>query len=112
MKKPRVREGLLDVFDYKELHYPDNTHLILCHYPIPCFNRAFHGAIMLYAHVHSNPEWKYLEGFRKDMEAIDIPCNIVNVGCMMPYMNYEPKTLNEILEGYKKWKEETHQLIP
>lgn len=25
-----------------------------------------------------------------------------NVGCMLPYMDYEPMTLKEILDGYKE----------
>lgn len=29
----------------------------------------------------------------------DIPMRMFNVGCMMTYMNYIPRTLNEILES-------------
>ncbi len=25
--------------------------------------------------------------------------NFINVGCMMPYMDYTPRTLDEIIEG-------------
>ena len=30
---------------------------------------------------------------------------IINVGCMMPYMGYTPRTAKDILEGYKGYKE-------
>ncbi len=32
--------------------------------------------------------------------------NFINVGCMMPYMDYTPRTLNEIIEGDAKYHEE------
>ena len=27
-------------------------------------------------------------------------CNMYNVGCMMPWMDYTPRTLDEIIERY------------
>ena len=32
-------------------------------------------------------------------ELYDKPCNMFNVGVMMSYMNYTPKTLDEILKS-------------
>lgn len=37
-------------------------------------------------------------------ELYDVPCNMFNVGVMMPYMNYEPKTLEEIINGIKPFE--------
>lgn len=31
----------------------------------------------------------------------NVPCNMYNVGVMMPYMNYTPRTLEEII-SYRK----------
>ena len=28
-----------------------------------------------------------------------------NVGAMLPYMDYTPRTLDEIITGYNQWKE-------
>ena len=28
-----------------------------------------------------------------------------NVGCMMPYMNYTPKTLDQILSGFSMYRQ-------
>jgi hypothetical protein len=32
-----------------------------------------------------------------------VPMRACNVGCMMPYMNYTPKTLSQIIDGYNTW---------
>ena len=32
--------------------------------------------------------------------------NFINVGCMMPWMDYTPRTLDEIIEKEAKWHEE------
>ena len=32
--------------------------------------------------------------------------NFINVGCMMPYMDYTPRTLDEIIEGDARYHEE------
>ena len=31
-------------------------------------------------------------------------CNMINVGAMMPYMDYTPRTLDEIERGYGQWR--------
>ena len=38
-----------------------------------------------------------LEKWKQECWERKIPCNTVNVGCMMSYMNYTPRTLAEIL---------------
>ena len=35
----------------------------------------------------------------------DRQCEMYNVGAMMPYVDYTPRTLDEIIEGYKFHKE-------
>lgn len=32
----------------------------------------------------------------------DKPCNMFNVGCMIPYMNYTPRTFEEIIHSEDK----------
>ena len=32
------------------------------------------------------------------------PCKMYNVGAMMPYIDYTPKTLAEIIAGYTEYK--------
>lgn len=79
--------------------------VVLCHYPIPCFKNHFYGWIHLYGHVHNSFEWNMMEHQRFLMEELyDRQCNMINVGCMAPYINYAPRTLDEILSGYEEWR--------
>ena len=31
---------------------------------------------------------------------------IYNVGCMYPYIDYAPRTLQQIVDGYEQWQKE------
>lgn len=97
--------GLFDeICDYKELKIGD-TGIVLSHYPIPCFNKHFYGWVHFYGHVHNSFEWNMMERVRYEMEALyDKQCNMINVGCMMPYMNYAPRTAEEIIKRYQEFK--------
>lgn len=90
--------------DYMEVD-DDGRKVVLCHYPIPCFKNHFYGWYHLYGHVHSSFEWNMTEHQRFLMEELyGKQCNMVNVGCMMPWMDYTPRTLNEIERGYIEWR--------
>ncbi len=111
-----VKNFFLDIKDYKEI--TDNgRHVIMCHYPIP-FHRADYdpNCWMLYGHVHDTREQQFIELLRKSVKQSCIErghCvgNWINVGCMMPWMDYTPQTLDEIIKREstscnKKRKEE------
>lgn len=99
-----VRKCFQDVKDYKEI--TDNgRHVILCHYPIP-FHKADYNenCWMLYGHVHCSLEYEYLKKLRAEIKAGCTEShhpkgNFINVGCMLPYMDYTPRTLDEIIAG-------------
>lgn len=92
-----------DIKDYKEVKDGDRN-VVLSHYPIPCFNRHYYGQYHLYGHVHTSFEYGLMLNTRRLIEDLYTqPCNMYNVGCMLDYMNYEPKTLDEIIEGYEKF---------
>lgn len=79
--------------------------IVLCHYPIPCFKNHFYGWTHLYGHVHNSFEWNMMEHQRFLMEELYTrQCNMINVGAMMPYMDYTPRTLDEIERGYALWR--------
>ena len=64
----------------------------------PWFNGHFYNKIHLYGHMHMSFEWNMVETVRKEMLGVyGKPCRMFNVGCMMPYMEYKPRTLSEIL---------------
>lgn len=106
LKSKLVREQFASICPYKEL-YIDKELYVLSHYPIPCFNKHYYGAFHFYGHVHNSFEWNMMEHIRYDMENLyDKPCNMINIGCMMSYINYTPRTAEEIKKGYELFKKE------
>lgn len=98
-----VQALFTEIVPYKEIDFGNNNGVVLCHYPIPCFNHHYYGWYHLYGHVHNSFEWNMMERVKYEMMALyDKPCNMFNVGCMIPYMNYTPRTLEEIIEANKK----------
>lgn len=83
--------------EYMEIK-DDGRDVVLCHYPIPCFKNHFYGWYHLYGHVHTSFEYNMMEHDKYLMEELyEKPCNMYNVGAMVKYMNYTPRTLNEIV---------------
>ena len=101
---------------YEELQ--DNKRkVILCHYPIMCYNGQYRvdemgnpKTYMLYGHVHDTQDQRLLEQFQeitRNMNSVNsdgikrnIPCNMINCFCM--YSDYTPLTLDEWIECDKK----------
>ena len=72
-----------DVFLHELLFYPYQ------HY----------GAVMLYGHVPNTRYSSLVAPWSHEQWTICIPSRLINVGCMMAYMNYTPRTLDELLEA-------------
>nr|DAQ07293.1 MAG TPA: metallophosphatase domain protein [Caudoviricetes sp.] len=99
LKNPKLQELFVEITDYKEITFDDGKGLVLCHYPILAFKNHYHNWIHLYGHVHNTWEYELIEKTRKwSIEISGKPCRMYNVGCMMPWMDYTPRTLTEILE--------------
>lgn len=78
----------------------DNGRLVvLCHYPIAHWKNADHGAIHLYGHIHAGRDMRPFVTYTNMMQARGIPYACYNVGCMLPYMNYTPRTLDYIIQA-------------
>ena len=102
LKSKNIRDLFVEIVDYKEINIGGND-IVLSHYPIPCFNRHYYGAYHFYGHVHTGFEWNIMQRNKYEMVALyDIPCNMFNVGCMLPYMNYTPRTFEEIIHSEDK----------
>ena len=98
LKNKDVQALFAEITHYKEINLGEGAGIVLCHYPIPCFNRHYYGWYHLYGHVHNSFEWNMMERVRYEMEELyDKPCNMYNVGCMLPYMDFTPRTLEEII---------------
>ena len=60
----------------------------------------------MYGHVHNSFEWNMMEHIKQQMTALyDKQCHMFNVGAMMPWMDYTPRTLDEVLAGAAKQEE-------
>ena len=85
------------ITDYLEIK-DNGRQVILSHYFMPCWNGQFRDSIHLYGHVHNSHQWNMIRSWLKEARQLqDIPMRAYNVGCMMTYMNYTPRTLDEIL---------------
>lgn len=101
----RLRKMFDDVKDYKEIS--DNGRKVcMCHFPIMFYNHSHNpNSYMLCGHVHTTKENEWLEAWRNDLrnkrtqDGVGSYGQIINVGCMMPYMDYTPRTLDELIEG-------------
>ena len=103
IKDKEFRALFVEIKDYIELKLDNNKIIVLSHYPIPCFNKHYYGSYHLYGHVHDSFEAKMMEHIKLEMEQLyTVPCNMFNVGVMMPHMNYTPRTLEHIINNYGK----------
>lgn len=78
--------------------------VFLSHYPIPLApNHRKKNGMLLYGHVHGTIEHEYTNRMFDMAEAFcGARAEHFNVGAPMPYINYTPRTLDEILlEGRK-----------
>ena len=95
-----------EIYDYKAI-IDGNNRVILFHYPIMFYQEQHKNSIHLYAHLHNSREEKlFYDACKNIANTTDIPMNCYNVGCMMPYMNYTPRTLEEIISGYNEYKKD------
>lgn len=92
-----------EVVDYKEVKDGDYK-VILSHYPIVLHRgHRYDNFIHLFGHVHTSAE--EIEVRRQILSAIKNTRSkgqCYNVGSMLEYMNFTPRTLEEIIEGGKK----------
>lgn len=102
IRNNKIKSLFVEICDYKELKIDDKI-CVLFHYPILCFNKHYYGSYHFYGHVHNSYEWVATEQYKDDLiSKSDKPCNMINIGCMMPYMDYQPRTFNEIVKGYNE----------
>ena len=90
------------IYDYKMIQDGDKN-VVLSHYPILFYQNQHRNSIHLYGHVHcSREENLFQDACRHIVETTDIPMNTYNVGCMIDYINYTPRTLEEIISSCKE----------
>ena len=113
----RYRRLFCEICDYKEVSdniNGKNYNVVLFHYPIMFWNKMRQtnndGSpkyknynILLYGHTHNTQEEILYQQFLKYVnDNYGYNAMAFNVGCMMPYMNYTPRTLEEIFDANTK----------
>lgn len=96
---------------HNKLSISDNgRHVIMSHFPELCYHCDYNpDCYMLYGHVHNTREAEYTRIFRdiirKNINGTrgEPLGQCLHVGCMEPYMDYTPRTLDEIIEGDKQY---------
>lgn len=112
LKDYRVKQLFESVVDYLELtdnHNGINQKLVLSHYPIIPWNGCYKDTVLLYCHTHGNfDDVIYQESLgklrykvrqmnteNKGVKKLNLPY-AYNVGAMMDWINYYPRTWEEI----------------
>lgn len=112
-----LKNQFADITPFKEIvdNGKDNSgrKVLLSHYPMPFYKRANNDKYyMLCGHVHNTAENQILEQliqeFRSNSTSFSSAhaanCGqIYNVGCMMPWMEYTPRTLDEIITRWDRF---------
>ena len=97
-----LRSKFADIKDYKEID-DNGRKVLMSHYPILCYKSAYNSSVyMLYGHVHMTKEYDLVKQWTQQLKDSHVnPWDnlgqLYNVGCMLPYMDYRPRTLDEIL---------------
>lgn len=100
LKNRELRSRFCEIADYKELYIGPKTGIVLCHYPMPCFKNHHYCWYHFYGHVHNGTEDELMNQTKQQIiTQYNVPCNMYNVGCMMPYMMYTPQTFDYIISS-------------
>lgn len=104
----KIKSMFESVSSYRKVIDGHNK-VILSHYPIIFYEENFFSNVyMLHGHVHNGREAELLKGIMQSSAPIlnnyQTHMNLINVGCMLPYMDYTPRTLDEILMGWRALK--------
>lgn len=82
--------------------------LVLCHFPVLMWSGQHRGTILLYGHTHNSVEETFFQeciATMNESEELSLrrsggkKIRAINVGACMPWIQYEPRTLKEIMEA-------------
>ena len=108
---PEINNCFESIFQRKEIKL-NKKKIIMDHFPMMSYHQDIQDNVWhFHGHTHITEEQDLVEKWTRELienHKMGTPTGqIINVGCMMPYMNYTPKTAEEIIEGWKekyKWR--------
>lgn len=93
-----MRKRYTSIQEYKRIK-DNGRDVVLCHYPIAHWDGQFHGSYHLYGHIHVTQDRGFMDFYKKYCTDNGLKYNSFNVGCMLDYMGYTPRTLDYIIEN-------------
>ena len=104
-----VKNKFCQITDYKEI--TDNgKRIIMSHYPIMFYRSSYGNDVWHFCgHTHNRTaeelkRQEYILDLLKSREKdYDNRAHIINVGCMMDYVNYVPRTAEELIEWWENY---------
>ena len=95
-----------DIKSRKEIKL-NKKRVIMDHYPLMMYRHDTDANVFhFHGHTHTTHEQDWVEKWTRELvnnRTMESPTGqIINVGCMMPYMNYIPRTFEEIIEAGKE----------
>lgn len=102
---PVFRTRFEEIVPYKrieDVEHGNNRDVILSHYYMPFYDKHRYGSILLHGHSHDTEESEMEVKITNYLNENGFLVNAYNVGCMKPYMDYTPRTLEEIIDRYEE----------
>lgn len=90
-----------DYLEIKDTAFGEPYKVYMSHYFMPLFSKHRNeNCVHLYGHVHNSDEWEFCKEVAEQAKSrYKTNAKYFNVGCMLDYMNYTPRTLEQILEN-------------
>lgn len=96
----KYRQIFENIKDKDEVTIPGlSNKIFLFHHFVPFYPKHYYGSYALYGHSHNSKECDDEIRMIKLLNAQGYNIRAYNVGCMLPWMGFEPKTFEEIMKG-------------
>ena len=102
LKNIRLKE-VFESIEEKKVMTLNSIRITFNHEPITHYDCQFYGGEMYYGHVHDGSSWVAVLQEQELLKSLDIPTKMYNVGISCPYIDYAPRTLEEIKKGFEEW---------
>jgi len=102
LKNIRLR-NVFETVEEKKVMVIDSTRITLNHEPITHYDCQFYGGEMYYGHVHTSSSWTAVMKEQLLLKSLNIPTKMYNVCISCPYMDFAPRTREEIQKGFEQW---------
>lgn len=100
--KNEIAMSYFESVDQLLLFKDGDKEIVLCHYPLACWNKEQHGSWHIYGHIHNLGETQD-EELRAVFSYMLNKERALNAGCMINY--YVPVSMTELIENNRRYRE-------